>query len=262
MNARTIFKIVAIVGVPVTGYLSARGAMTKAEYIKKNGTPQTKKEKVKDNVRAYWPAAVSGAATVCSILMTDSLAAKEIAVATGLATAAVAKKDVIKGQFEKYREVVKEDAGAEKDIQYMTKTAEVELDDEGEALHWFEIYWLDNNVIRFQSTMSQVKDGLNDINRQLIDYITGTGIVTVSEALRYFDHPELATPWTDKAGWSYDLLNVNCDCYYLDFYVYPADERIGSHGDDPYNTFVIDTRWPPEEDLAKSFADAEKSGVV
>ena len=262
MKARTIFKIIAVVGVPVTGYLSARGTMTKAEYIKKNGTPQTKKEKVKDNVRAYWPAAVSGAVTIGSILLTDGFAAKEIAAATGIATAAVAKKDVIKGQFEKYRNVVKEDAGAEKDIQYMTKVAEVELDDDGETLHWFELYWLDNNVIRFQSTMSQVKDALNAINRDLVDYNTGHGFVTVSEALRYFGHEELATPWTDKAGWSYELLNVNCDCYYLDYYVYPADERIGSHGDDPYNTFIIDTCWPPEEDLAVALADAEKSGVI
>ena len=248
MNARTIFKIIAVAGVPVTGYLSARGTMTKAEYIKKNGTPQTKKEKVKDNVRAYWPAAVSGAVTIGSILLADGLAAKEIAAATGIATAAVAKKDVIKGQFEKYRNVVKEDAGAEKDIQYMAKAAEVELDDDGEVVHTFKLYWLDKPII-FESTMDKVQSAINNLNKRLVDYKEGPGYATVTDFLNMVGHPELATNQSNTFGWDFEALVDNCDCYYLDFLVYKEADSMFAHGDEDPNTYLIDVVWGPYPQL-------------
>lgn len=262
MNARCVFKIAAVVGVPLTGYLSARGAMTKAEYIKRNGSPQTKKEKIKDNARAYWPAAVSGAATIASILISDSLATKAIAAATSSAAVAIYKKDAIKHQFDKYRGVVKEDAGEEKDREYLKKASEVKFDDEGEVLREFKISWLDDKPLYFTSTMSKVNEALNEINRMLLDYNTGSGIVTGTDVLRLLGHEELATPKTDLMGWGSDLLAIECECYWLEFYKYKESEAFNYHGDGDRDAIVIDVVWPPYDDIRDAYALAEKEGTI
>ena len=262
MKARTIFKFVALIGVPVTGYLSARGAMTKAEYIRKNGTPQTRKEKIKDNIRAYWPAGVAGGVTIASILIGDNLATKAIGAAAASATAAIYKKDVLKREFNKYRGVVKEDAGEEKDHEYMKKASEIQLDDEGEVLHEFKISWLGDEPLYFTSTMGTVQTALNEVNRMLLDYNTGIGVVTGSDLLRLLHHDELVNSKTDLMGWGNDLLAIECECYWLEFYLYKAKDSLSYPGECEPETIVIDVVWPPYDDISKAYAIAEREGVI
>ena len=262
MNARLIFKVLALAGVPAKGYLAVRGAGVKAKRIKEYGPARTKKDKLIENGIAYGPAIAAGALTMASILMTDRLATKAIAAATATATAAVAKKDVLKGQFDKYRDVVKENLGEEKDIEIMSKAAEVELDSDGEVLHWFEIHWLDGHPIRFRATKDKVRAALESLNRELIDYNTGSGVATVSQFLNNVGYGHLATEDTDKAGWNTDLLAIDCDCYFLDFYIYPKGESILAHGDEDTDTFIIDTPWPPYYNIGMEIRQAEAMGRI
>lgn len=257
MNARTVFKVLALVGVPVTGYLASRGAGIKAKMIKEQGVPVTRREKIKDFAIAYGPAIAAGAVTMGSICMSDKLATKAIAVATATATTAVAKKDVLKGQFDKYRGVVKEELGDEKDIEFMSKASKVELDSDGEVLHWFEIHWLDHKPIRFRATKDKVRAACDAINRELFDYREGCGIATVSQFLDHVGYGHLATKDTDEAGWNNELLYCDCDCYWLDFYIHPKGESILAHGDEDTDTFVIDVPWPPYYNLGMEIRQAE-----
>lgn len=259
---KTVFKVTALVGVPITAYLSARGALTKAELLKLRAEDAGVKEKVIDNARAYGPAAAAGAATMASIILADYFGAKEVALAGALAAGAVARKDKIKRDFDRYRGVVKEEDGDQRDIDILQKSSAIRLDDEGEVLHTYCIDWKGcGDPIYFEATAKDVAEGLSRINRELVDYSTGWGIVTMTEALEYLGHKELATEYTDKAGWSYDLLNVQCDCYYLDFYIYPGGSTVGRDHEDP-NTFFIDVTWGPEEDLDESLRKAKSIGII
>lgn len=261
MEARTVFKFVAVAGVPVTGYLSARGARKCERLLRQNGEPLSKMEKAKDFTKSYWPALIAGGATIGSILISDNLATKAITAAAASATLAIAKKDVLKGEFESYRNAVKEDAGAEKDVEYLQKASEIRLDDDGEVVHTFKLTWLDKPIY-FESTMGKVQNALNNINRELFDYNAGMSVATVSDALTLFGHDELRTKETDMAGWSMDLLSVNCDCYWLDFYVYRETDGLVSHGDEDPNTYIIDVVWPPEDNLKLAIDEAFESGVI
>jgi hypothetical protein len=262
MKARSVFKIIALVGVPVTAYLANMGKDIKAKRLKEQGVPVSKKEKAVDHIVSYWPAYLSGAVTMASIIASDTLAGKEIAAATALATAAAAKKDVLKGQFEKYRGAVKETDGDEKDISYMQKASEIRLNDEGEVLRHFKLKWCDGKNIEFDLSMADAQEAINKINRELYDATIGSGVVTVSDCLGYFKHPELADKDTGKAGWSAELLWVECDCYWLDFYIYPEGESIFAHGDESTDAFIIDVVWPPEVNIAKAIEAAGKKGVI
>ena len=263
MKARTIFKCVAIAGVPVTGYLAAKGTLKCQELKRKEGEPVTLKEKALDISRGYGPSIIAGAVTIGSILLSDGLATKEIAAATALATAAITKKNVIKDQFDRYRAAVKDgEGGEEKDLEYVSKAAEVKFDGNGEVVRHFKLDWIDGETIEFDSTLAKVIDALNRVNRNLFDYNTGTGAVTVSDFLNYIDKGDLITDKTNKAGWCSELLAVTYDCYWVDFWVHPETEGLQDHGDGNPNTYVVDLCWPPEENLSKAIGMAEKEGLI
>lgn len=262
MNARTVFKVLALVGVPVTGYLASRGSGIKAKRIKEHGPAMTIKDKVVENGISYGPAIIAGAATMISIAASDKLATKAIAAATATATAAIAKKDVLKGQFEKYRGAVKEDQGEKKDAEYMVKASEIKLDDNGEVVRTFKLDWLPGEPIIFQASMADVYEGINNINRHIADYANCSGVVTVSDALDFFKHKELANSKTNIAGWDASLLARECDCYFLDFFIYPEGQRMFSHGDEPVDVWCIDVGWGPWENLGYAVRQAIEAGVL
>lgn len=258
MDVRTtklVFKALAITGVPVTAYLAARGGKTKAERIL-NGEENT----VILNAKSYGPAAAVGAATIASIFALDYFGGKELAAAGALTAAAVANKDRIKAQFEKYREVVKEEDGEKRDVDIFTKASQVRFDDDGETVHLYRLDWV-KDPIYFESTSKKVAEGLSRINKELVDYSTGWGVVTVSDALNFFGHPELRTPDTDKAGWDIELLHVDYDCYYIDWHEILAGESPWYKDENP-NVHVIVTPVDPEIDLQWAIDQAQKDGVI
>lgn len=258
MDIRTtklIFKALAITGVPVTGYLAARGGRTKAELLLKGETPDTIPGQILLNTKAYGPAVAAGAATVASIFMTDYFAGKELAAAGAITAAVAANKNRIKDQFEKYRDIVKEEDGDQKDTDIMQKASVVKFDEDGNAVHHYCLDWLETPIY-FDSTAEKAAEALTKINRELVDWNSGWGMVTVSDALRFFDHEELATPETDIAGWSYELLNVDYECYFLGFSVMSGQASLW-HGDPDPNVRVITVDIPPEENLEKALKEAE-----
>lgn len=261
-TARYIFKAVAIIGVPATGYLAALGGKTKAEKILKGEPYETKKEKVILNAKSYGPAVAAGIVTVGSIALTDYFGSKELAAAGALTVGAILKKDKIKKQFEKYRGVVKQEDGEKRDSDILKKASEVTLNDEGEVVHTYRIDWLGKGKpIYFQSTEKDVEHGLNQINRSLCDFSQGWGIATVSDALNFLGHKELANHDSDIAGWCYDLLNVECECYWLDFMVDYAHTFIGYDDEDP-NVRVILVDWDPYPDLQKAINKGQEIGII
>ena len=258
MDIRTtklIFKALAITGVPVTGYLAARGGRTKAELLLKGETPGTRPEQALLNAKAYGPAVAAGAGTIAAIFMTDYFAGKELAAAGAITAAVVANKNRIKDQFEKYRGVVKEEDGQQKDTDIMQKASAVRFDEDGNAIHRYCLDWLETPIY-FESTAENVAQALTAINKELVDLAVGWGVVTVSDALRFFGHEELATPETDIAGWSYSLLNVDYECYFLGFSVMSGQASLW-HGDPDPNVRVITVDIPPEENLEKAMEEAK-----
>ena len=259
---RTIFKVLAIAGVPATAFLAARGGKLKAEMILEKGECTDTKDKITRNIKAYGPAVAAGAATVGSIILSDYFGGKEIAAAGALATAAAANKSRIKEQFEKYRGVVKEEDGEARDIDIMQKASKATYDGNGELEHEYVMYWLDK-PISFKSTHAKVIDALNRINQELVDYSRGWGVVTMSDALKFLGKDDLCTPESDRAGWSYDLLNVECDCYWLDFFVFKAGESewYKNKAIDP-DVYIIDVPWSPWPDLQKELEEQHKIGTI
>lgn len=259
---RTVFKVLAIAGVPATAYLAARGGRLKAERIMEKGNPDNRKEAAVQNIKAYGPAAAAGAATIASIVLCDYFGGKEIAAAGALAAGVAANKNRLKEQFEKYRGVVKEEDGEARDIDIMQKASKATYDGNGELEHEYLIHWLDKPVY-FKSTHAKVIDGLNRINQELVDYSRGWGVVTMSDALKFLGKDDLCTPETDRAGWSYDLLNVECDCYWLDFFVFKAGESewYKNKSIDP-DVYIIDVPWTPWPDLQKELEEQHRIGTI
>ena len=260
---RTIFKGVAIVGVPVTGYLAARGEKTKAEKLLEGKSYETGKDKFILNAKSYGPAVAAGAVTITSIILSDYFGAKELAAAGALAAGVAARKDKIKEQFEKYRNVVKEEDGSERDVDILKKASQATYDGNGELIHRYRLDWT-KTPIYFETSHAKVIEALNRVNQELIDYNRGClGLVTVSQFLEYIDRSDLKTPETDKAGWSYDLLNVECDCYWLDFYVFKAGESkwYSSKEEDP-DTYIVDVEFGPWANLKGELDEQERIGTI
>ena len=257
---RTVFKVLAIAGVPATAYLAARGGRLKAERIMEKDNPDNRSEAAVENIKAYGPAAVAGAATIASIVLCDYFGAKEIAAAGALAAGVAANKNRLKEQFEKYRGVVKEEDGEARDIDIMQKASQLRLDEDGEIIHRYRLDFMDEPIY-LESTAKEMGDALSKVNKELCDYVSGTGVVTVTDVLRFLNHPELATSETNKAGWHQDLLAVECDCYYLDWYVIEAGKSAWYKDEDP-NVIVVSACWGPYPDLRKALDRAEELGTI
>jgi hypothetical protein len=77
-KAKIIFKILALVSIPATGFLGAKGAEWYDSemcdlYLKKVDTDVTKKDKVKAFVKAYGPAIGSALAGIISVIFMDRI---------------------------------------------------------------------------------------------------------------------------------------------------------------------------------------------
>lgn len=257
---KTIFKVVAIAGVPVTSFLAARGGKTKAERLLKGEKYETGKDKFVLNAKAYGPAVAAGAVTVTSIVLSDYFGGKELAAATALAAGVAARKDQIKQQFEKYRDVVKEEDGKERDVDILKKASEVEISGDGEVVHTYRIDWIDEPIY-FESTAKDVGAGLSKINKGLLDLAYGLGLVTVSDALNFLGHPELRNHKTDIAGWELNLMNVVYDSYFVEFDDITAGESAWYKDEDP-NVHVIVAHVEPEPDLQMALKEAQEIGII
>lgn len=265
MKARTVFKIAALVGVPTTAYFASKGGL-KYQQLRSNRdwADRNKKNAFVDGLKSYWPAAISGALTMGSICFMDHLYGKELLAVGAVAVAAISSKDEVAYNFKEYRKAVKEDAGDEKDIEYAMKVSDkhIHYTESGEAVHKFKIDWVEGvSPIYFDATFAQVEDGIHEINKELIDVLNYDGLVQMPEALELISGAEHWSnlikeqrdiPVISKAGWLYELLNLDRDCYFLDWTITKVEDEPG--------VYEIIPDKDPWYDLAGYIEEAKKAG--
>lgn len=268
MKARTVFKIAALVGVPTTAYFASKGGL-KYQQLRsnRNWADRNKKNAAIDAAKAYWPAFISGGLTMGSILLLDSFYGKELLAVGAVAVAAISSKEEVEYNFKEYRNAVKEDTvdgGPEKDIEYAMKVADkhIHYTESGEAVHKFKINWLEEvEPIYFDATFAQVGDGIHEINKRLMDFLNCDGLVKMPEALELISGAEHWSnlikeqrdiPVISKAGWLYELLNIDCDCYFLDWTITKVEDEPG--------VYEICPDWGPWLDLEEYIEEETKAG--
>lgn len=202
IKAKTIFKLVAIVCVPLTGYLAARGTKKYQEEMEKlkEEKPEadiTTQDKAKAAVKSYGMAAATGAAAVGSIIAIDKITYKELVAAGGAIALGKNKLERKIREYNAYRDATIANVGrdAERDIRkdaseiYIRQTfASGKATDE--AAHTFCIDWFgENKVIYFDATFADIHKAANGINNGIIN----DGCVRAANFLCDVGHSDLVT---------------------------------------------------------------------
>ena len=233
------------VGVVVTAILSAKAGMEFEKF--RDGD-------IREKAEVAGPAVVAGAVTIAAGIAAHGIDAKTIAgLSATVAMGANRLKALNAAIDEKYS---KEEAAdirmkaAEKSLEENCK----EVVGDPERLFCFRY---GNENIYFRSTTPKVMQACMQVNREIFDFSVGCGIATVSDLLTWVDHPELKTKKTDKAGWCLDILNIDCDCYYLEFFISPAKKLY--HGE---QVNVIEAVWDPLKDFQKTYDEYIKEGLL
>lgn len=255
INAKLIFKIVAIVGVPVTAYFAAKGSKS---YQK--GMEELEAQKPEEDItladkalvaaKSYALAAGTGTLAVGSVIAMDRISVKELMAAGGLIAA---NKQLIKkkaNELESYKDALVHKLGIEK-AEEIQKTAEgiatekAYIDDlvTDEAIHRFRIGWLGFDLY-FESTFATVMSALSDINQQLFDCTTGAGQYTMDRFLSRIGRPDLITEEIAHRGWDAGNLANLCQIYWLDFEF--KDVQLGDDEDDEHCIEITVTEKPNE----------------
>ena len=270
INAKLIFKIVAIACVPLTGYLAAKGTRKYDAEIQKlqeeKGDDITARDKTVTAVKSYGLAAGAGAAAIGSIIGMDHISAKELATAGGLIVAGKQKLDTEVRKYNAYRQATLNEVGEETESKIrqdaaglFIRTADISGCASDETLHSFHLDWFDEDVF-FDATMAEVLHGFSEINRQIFDYNSGKGLCRAYEFFNFINHPEMIDIFKsyknnfEKYGWTIDELTNDCDCYWLAFYIVPHEVY--------ENTYEIKTVWYPNRDIDAYISKMKEEGVI
>ena len=116
--ASTILTGLGVAGV-VTTAIVARNDAKRERDIFGSKDPQTKGEKIKCYLKAYWPTGLAILGSSCIIIFSNRLDAKKIA---GLAAAVTLAEE----KFKKYRNIVKEKLGEEEEKEIFIESAKEE----------------------------------------------------------------------------------------------------------------------------------------
>ena len=271
INAKFIFKIVAIVSIPVTGYLASKGAKWYQEGIeelklKKPEADISTADKVFVAAKSYALAAASGAAGVGSVLAMDHISMGQLTAAGGLV---IANKQLIKKkskELESYKEAVMHKLGLEKakDIDQMAEGICLEksyIDNmrTDEVLHTFRLRWFgDECPVIFESTLPEVLDALAGINQALFDKDSGSGMYTVGKFFSDVGRPDLISDDILNRGWSKEFLRICCECNWLPYELNKVTDEHGNELD------MIDIWIPyfPNEDIEAYQKQLEENGEI
>ena len=271
INAKFIFKIVAIVSIPVTGYLASKGAKWYQEGIeelklKKPEADISTADKVFVAAKSYTLAAVTGAAGVGSVLAMDHISMGQLTAAGALVAA---NKGLIKKksqELESYKEAVMHKLGLEKakDIDQMAEGICLEksyIDNmrTDEVLHTFRLRWFgDECPVIFESTLPEVLDALAGINQALFDKDSGSGMYTVGKFFSDVGRPDLISDDILNRGWSKEFLRICCECNWLPYELNKVTDEHGNELD------MIDIWIPyfPNEDIEAYQKQLEENGEI
>ena len=217
----TILTGISVVGVVVTGYLSAKGgeAAAKAKQDLEEfslGDPD-KKVVRRIVVRCYAKAAVAGAVTIGAMVGANIIDGKTIATLGGALGLATTQLDRVKDEFNTYQNAVADEVGEEKEAEIRRNICNKVVRDSvtgmEEGVYTFHIDWTGVDIF-FDNKLSEIIDGEATVNKILWDcndIRNDDGLASVSDFLRAINHPELVTKETDEIGWDgVELVNGYC----------------------------------------------------
>lgn len=271
INAKLIFKLVAIVNVPLTGYLAAKGTKWYQEGVEelKANKPEadvSTADKAIVAAKSYGLAALSGVAGVGSVIAMDRISMGQLTAAGALV---VANKRLLKEKAQKlesYKEAVLHKLGIEKakEVDQMAEGISLEKSyidgmQTDEVLHMFRLRWFgDNYQILFEATLPEVLDALADINRELFDKDSGSGMYTIGKFFSKVGRPDLICDDIVNRGWSKEFLRICCDCNWLPYELNKVTDEHGNELD------IIDIWVPyfPNEDIEAYQKQLEEDGEI
>lgn len=268
INAKLIFKLVAIVSVPLTGYLAAKGTKWYQEGVEelKANKPEadvSTADKAIVAAKSYGLAALSGAAGVGSVIAMDRISMGQLTAAGALV---MANKRLLKEKAQKldsYKEAVLHKLGIEKakEVDQMAEgicleKACIDGMQTDEVVHLFRLRWFgDEHPVVFQATLPQVIDAMSDINRELFDRDSGSGMYVVGKFFDMVGRPDLISEDIENRGWSKEFLRICCDCHWLPYELNKVTDEHGNELD------MIDIWVPyfPNEDIEAYQKQLEES---
>lgn len=274
-KAKIIFKILALVSIPATGFLGAKGAEWYDSemcdlYLKKFDTDVTKKDKVKAFVKAYGPAIGSALAGIISVIFMDRIGAKELLSAGALIAAGKAKLNEQTEMGRAYRDATLDAVGPEKEEEIRQEAARkytcrtfINGEPTEETVHTFIIDdWIEaGSRIKFDAPMANVFNAISEVNRELFDRDSGDGTVSIADFLSYIGGEAscYANEITEAYGWN-DCALIDDDCLWVPMAVLkvPGEEdtyRIYTH---VYPNYNMNSNYPLLDDLV----DDEEEGVI
>lgn len=231
-KAKIIFKILALVSIPITGFLGAKGAewydMEMCQiYLEKVDTDVTKRDKVKAFVKAYGPAIGSAIAGIASVIFMDRIGAKALLSAGALVAAGKAKLDDQVEMGKAYRQATIDAVGPEKEAEIRTNASNmyacrtfVNGEATDETVHTFVIDdWIEKGShIEFDAPMANVYNAFCETNRELFDHNSGDGTVSIADFLTFIGGEAscYANEVTEAYGWN-DCALVDNDCLWVPF---------------------------------------------
>jgi hypothetical protein len=260
IKAKTIFKLVAIVCVPLTGYLAARGTKKYQEEMEmlKEEKPEadiTTSDKIKVAAKSYGMAAATGVTAVGSIIAIDKITYKELVAAGGAIALGKNKLERKIREYNAYRDATIANVGrdAERDIrkdasEIYIRQSFVSGRATDETVHTFRLDWFGNNKwIYFDATYSEVMSALMAINAELAD----EGCVRAINILTKTGHSDLITDEMKPRCWD-DMMMQGEQKAYIPFDTIMKKDGVieitaGVYPNDDYDEYMYNYSVMPEE---------------
>ena len=264
IKASTVLSIISFVGVAVTAVLAAKGGK-EAEKIEEEMERTSldfveKKDIYKATWKCYIPALVSGIATIGCGAYAKRLDTKEIIKLTGAVGALTAELGRVTNNFSTYRAAVVDEIGVEREAQIRQSITDRMVTDAEtgitEGVYRFHLDWLGEDLY-FDAPVTKVIIGLNNINKRLNDPNDPDWMEpTVTHFFNDIGHPEFCSKDSDKAGWHYEELSVDCGTTWINWRLIPKCDQYQQI----YYEIWVD--WYPWEDIMGMLQKLENEGII
>lgn len=241
-NWSLIFTVVSCVGVVATAALSFRAGLKYEKFLEGD---------VKEKAKIAGPAVAAGVVAIGASVAAHKVNAKTIAGLTAAVALGTERLNALK-------DAVKEKCDDQNASDILTRASEIETEkhiaDSEEALRWYRLDWI-GKPLYFESTPSAVLHGLNLMNKELADFQVGGGVATIGYFLNLVGHSELSNKKLENAGWSRDILDLDYDMNWVDFFVTKCKKK--HRGKEVWDICAcID----PLPDIEAAYKEIEESG--
>lgn len=241
-NWSLIFTAISCVGVVATAALSFRAGLKYEKFLEGD---------IKEKALIAVPPIVTGAVAIGASIAAHKVNAKAIA---GLTAAVALGTD----RLNALKDAVKEKCEDKEAGDILARASEIEnerhMEDLEEAPRLYRIDWT-GKPIYFEALPTTVLNALSQMNRELVDFHTGSGIASVEQFLDLVNHKELSAKKYGNIGWSTDILELDWDMTWLDFYITKRKKK--HRGKDVWQ---IDAVIDPLPDIEAAYKEVEASG--